>query len=301
MSTSSQVDGTGEGLPLVDPGRSFGLIDVFRHRYLLRLLVRQELKIRYHGSVLGLLWSYVRPAVHFTVYYFALGVILRLGDLVENFPVYLFAGLVVVTFFNETFVTATTSILANGALVKKIFLPRELFPMASLAVSVIHLVPQVVVLFIAALVTGWTPSFFAIGSALLGFAIVAVLGMALGLLFAAANVYFRDFQNVTDILTIVITWSVPMIYTWTLLRDNALEAGNGWILDVYLANPLVSAVSLFQKAFWLPGTDQSPETVDLIVPDLWLRGFASLGVALVFLVLAQLAFRRLEGKFAQEL
>ena len=84
---------------LLEPGRGAGLFDVVRHRYLLRLIVRQEMRVRYHGSVLGLFWSYVKPAVQFGVYFVALGILLRLNANVENFAIYLFSGLVLINFF----------------------------------------------------------------------------------------------------------------------------------------------------------------------------------------------------------
>jgi ABC-2 type transport system permease protein len=76
--------------PLVTPGRGGGLLEVVRRRYLLRLVVRRELRRRYQGSLLGLGWSYVRPAVNFAVYFFVVGIFLRMAKAIVDFPVYLF-------------------------------------------------------------------------------------------------------------------------------------------------------------------------------------------------------------------
>ena len=92
---------------LVRPGVSGGLADVVRARFLLKLLVRKELKVRYRGSVLGLLWSYVKPGVQFFVFYLALGVFLGLErsarnpDGLANYAIYLFSGIVLINFFTE--------------------------------------------------------------------------------------------------------------------------------------------------------------------------------------------------------
>jgi ABC-2 type transport system permease protein len=280
---------------LVVPGRGAGLLDVARHRFLLKLIVRKELRVRYRGSVLGLFWSYVKPAVQFAVYFLALGVFLRLNQTLEDFAVYLFSGLVVLNFFGEAFGNAARSIVRNAPLVKKIYLPRELFPVATTWVAAIHLLPQVVVLFAGALVAGWRPSSVALAAALLGFAVVAVLVTGLGLLLAALNVYFRDFENIVDLLLLVVVWLSPVLYPWSFVRD---ALGSGWLLQLYLANPLTVAVQLFQRAFWAPGVGD--DSVQLI-PDLFARGVAALAVAGAVLLVGQLAFSRLEGRFAQEL
>jgi ABC-2 type transport system permease protein len=279
---------------LVEPGRGRGLLDVARHRFLLRLIVRKELRVRYRGSVLGLFWSYVKPAVQFAVYFLALGVFLRLNQMLEDFAVYLFSGLVVLNFFGEAFGNAARSIVRNAPLVKKIYLPRELFPVATTYVAAIHLLPQVVVLFAGALISGWRPSAAALLSALLGFAVVAVLVTGMGLLLSALNVYFRDFENIVDLLLLVVVWLSPVLYPWSFVRD---AIGSGWLMQLYLANPLTVAVQLFQRAFWAPAASGS----DQLIPDLYTRGVVALVLGLLVLGLGQLAFSRLEGRFAQEL
>ena len=281
--------------PLVAPGRGRGLTEVLRRRYLLRLLVRRELRSRYQGSLLGLGWSYVRPAVNFAVYYFVVGVFLGLGRNTENLPIYLFAAMVLLTVFTETMITSTWSVVGNGALVKKIYLPRELFPFASFLVSVVNMLPGMAILWIGSIAAGWRPSTLALGSAALGFAVVAVFATAIAILFSAVNVFFRDFGQVVDILGILIPWSVPMIYPWTMVRD--FFGPDGWQLEVYLGNPLAIGVSLFQRAFWWPTTDRT-----MPLPDhLTVRGLIALGASLALFAVAQLTFARLQRRFAQEL
>ncbi|MFD0691528.1 ABC transporter permease [Actinomadura fibrosa] len=275
------------------PGADGGLRQTFRNKYLLRLLVRRELRARYKGSLLGLGWSYVRPGVHFAVYFYIVGVFLGVNRSVEHFPVYLFSGMVLVNLFTETLHSTTRSVTGNAALVRKVFLPRELFPTASVLVSLVHFLPGLMILSGAAVAAGWRFSPEAAGAALLGFAIVVVLGYGIGLLFAAVNVFFRDLEQVVDISMIVITWSVPMIYPWTHVRDHA----SGWVLDLYLANPLVSAVFLFQRAFWLPGTDAGFG----YPPHLYARAGLSLAASALVLLAGRAAFARMQQRFAQEL
>ena len=89
------------GADLRPPGTGLGLIDVLRRRHLLMLLVRKEVQIRYRGSVLGWLWSYVKPLIQFAVFFVALGIFLNLNSSVGYYPVYLLAGMTAVTFFTE--------------------------------------------------------------------------------------------------------------------------------------------------------------------------------------------------------
>ena len=97
--------------PLVSPSANSGLLEVFRRRYLLRLLVQREISARYQGSFLGLVWSYINPLSQLFIFWFVMGKIVGLGAKVENFPIHVFAGLIVVQFFIETFNAGTRSIV----------------------------------------------------------------------------------------------------------------------------------------------------------------------------------------------
>src|SRR5699024_7074187 len=105
------------------PGRGRGLADVVRWRYLLTLLIRKGTATRYRNSVLGWTWSYVKPLVQFFIYFAVMGVIFGMDRGTDNYPLYLFAGFITVQFFNEAFGNATSSVVGNKALVKKIYLP----------------------------------------------------------------------------------------------------------------------------------------------------------------------------------
>lgn len=279
--------------PLQEPDASGGLLEVFRRRYLLRLLVRRELRARYKSSVLGLGWSYVRPAIYFSVYFFIVGQVLGAGDKLEDFAVYLFSGMVLVNLFNDVLHSTTRSITGHAALVRKIFLPRELFPMASTLVSLVHFVPGLLILLGAGIAAGWTPSPGGLAAAAVGFAIVLLLALGVGLLLAAGNVFLRDLEQAVDVSSVVIMWSAPVIYPWTLVRDTA----PAWLTDLYLINPLVTAVSLFQRGFWLPGA----EAGFTFPPDLGWRALGSFVFAALVFAVGQRVFAVAQRRFGQEL
>lgn len=284
--------------PLIAPGDQGGLHNVFRQHYLLRLLVRKELSARYQGSFLGLFWSYVQPAVRFCAYYFVIGYIFGLTKNMENFPIHIFAGMVMVHYFTETFSSGTKSIVKNRKIVQKLPLPRELFPVASMLVSAYHTLPQMVILLIGVNVVGWHPTPYDLACGVVGFFIIATFGMALSLVFSAANVFFRDFQNIVSTLTIFVTWSVPMIYPYDRI---AKLWGGTWAEQVYLSNPIADAVLCFQQFFWVPTVGPHPKFPAVMPDHLLAHGLVAMVGCLMVLVFAQLVFTRLEGKFAERL
>ena len=290
---------------LVVPGRGAGLLDVARRRFLLSLLVRKELRVRYRASVLGLAWSYVKPGVQYLVYYLALGIFLQLGREIPDFAVYLFSGMIVVNLFSEALGNATRAVVNNADLVKKIYLPRELFPVASVWVAIVHFAPQLLVLLVGAAIAGWRPQLLPLLGAVAGFVIVVTLATGLGLLFSALNAVFRDLENLVDLLLMVAVWLSPVLYSWRQVAAVPFVAENSWLLTLYQLNPVTVAVELFHWAFWFPAAQNQPEGSrvgpEVLPPDLLWHAGAGLVLAAVALAVGQAAFRRVEGRFAQEL
>lgn len=283
--------------PLVPPSGDSGLLEVFRRRYLLRLLVKREISARYQGSVLGMFWSYLNPLSQLFMFWFILGKIVGLDRRAENFAVHVFCGLIIVFFFTETFNAGTRSIVRNKALVKKMAMPREMFPVASMLVSAVHIVPQLILLLGVVLLQGWRPDPVGVASGVLALTIIMVIGTALALVFSAANVMFRDVGQAVAILTNFIRFSVPMIYPYTLVEERFGAAAR-----FYLYNPIADAVLLMQRCFWAGTTDDVDETIAVHFPShLIERGLAALGVGLVMLVIAQVIFSRLENKIPERI
>lgn len=277
----------------VRPGQGNGLVDVLRRRYLLSLLVRKEVRVRYRGSVLGWLWSYVKPLTQFAVFYLALGVFLRQNAAVENYAVYIFSGLIAVILFSEAFSNGTRSLVDNAPLIKKIYLPRELFPVASSLVALVNFVPQLLVIVVINLVIGWRPSLLQLLGVLLGVVIIVVFATGLSLLFGSVNVSFRDAQNFVELITLVATWVSPVLYQVSMV-ESVLP---GWAITIYQLNPLTAAVELMHQGLWAPTTSAEGAQFSAVA----VNGLIALGISLAVLALGQFVFRRLEGRFAQDL
>ncbi|MFT4232378.1 MAG: ABC transporter permease [Leucobacter sp.] len=274
------------------PGRSKGLWDVFRHRYLLSLLLKKSITTRYYGSVLGWAWSYVRPLAQFLMYYLVVGQVLGAHRDMKYFAIYLFCGIIAVNLFSEALRNATNAITDNASLVKKIYLPRELFPVAAVGAAVIHFLPQAAVLLVICLLLGWTITWMQALAFLVALVIVLMFALGLGMFFGGINVAYRDAKNVVDLILMFATWVSPVLYSWKMIYDLV----PGWLFQLYMVNPMTTAVELFHDVFWLP---LEP---DALRPEqLWLNAGIGLIFALVTLLIGQLTFRKMEGTFAQHL
>lgn len=299
MSSSPEA----EHPPLAAPGVTGGLLEVFRRRYLLSLLVRRTIDSRYQGTALGWAWSYLQPLVRFFMFYFIFQVMIGRGGepgsprYVENFAIHLFAGMVLVHFFTETFNGGTKSLVTNRGLIVKLAMPRELFPVSTMLVALWHTGPMLVILTIATTILGWRPDPLGLLAGLLGFGIVMSLGTALALIFSVANVFFRDFGKVVQTLTQFVTFSVPMIYPFTFVEQRF-----GSLAEHYLLNPMAEAVLLIQRCFWTGSTSDPAWTAEHHLPDdLWSRGVIMLLISLVLLGLSQVIFSRLERRVPERL
>jgi ABC-2 type transport system permease protein len=293
----TQLSRTGAQAPLAPPSATTGLFEVFRRRYLLRLMVSRELAARYQGSVLGMLWSYINPLSQFLIYYFVMGLIFNLHDNVENFAIHMFCGIIITGIFTECLGAGTRSVVRNKGLVQKMALPREMFPVAAVLVSAYHVLPEIVILAIACVWTGWTPDPLGMLAMVLSLLITITIGMAGALMFSAANVFFRDISNVVQIVNNLVRFGVPMIYPYVLVAQRF----HGHT-ELYLANPLSNAVLLLQRAFWVGTTSDPAATESTHLPDhLFTRGVLALLLSLVILGFGQLVFSRLENKIPERL
>jgi ABC-2 type transport system permease protein len=281
--------------PLKPPGDTTGLFGVFRRRYLLKLLVQKEVRVRYQASVLGLAWSYIKPLVRFLTYVVIVGYVIGLKDL-ENYPLHVFCGMMIVHFFTETLSAGTKSVVKNKSLVNKMNVPREMFPVASLLVTSYHMFPQYVILLIGCVLIGWSPGPMALAAGVLSLILIATFSLAVGLAFSALNVLYRDVQNFTETIQLLVRWTTPMIYPFELI---ASRTNGNWVEQLYLCNPVAIAVMLAQRCFWVPTLDHPGEVV--LPSHLMIRGVIMLAVSLVLVWLAQKLFSHLEGRFAEQM
>jgi ABC-2 type transport system permease protein len=274
-----------------------GLIETIReilsHREMLGLLVRRDLKARYKDSALGLVWALVRPLTQLAIYYIVIGKFLQAERGIPDFAIYVFTGLTAYGLFSEIVSGGTSSIVGNAGLIKKIYLPREVFPLASVGSALFNFGIQLIILLGATIALGHPPLTREIIYALPSLAVLLIWGTAFALLLSAANVYLRDIQYLVEVILLLLLWASPIVYSWSMARDFL---GGSFLLDIYTNNPVTLAVLGFQRAFWTSGHAAAPYPTELLLR----LGIAAL-VGLVFIVLFQRVFAKLQGNFAQAL
>ncbi|MGO1405995.1 ABC transporter permease [Agrococcus casei] len=271
--------------------------ELYERRELLGLLVRREIKARYKDSALGFVWGLIRPLTQLLVYYLVLGQFLGAARSIDQFAIYIFAGLTIYGFAAETITVMTGSIVNNSGLVKKVYLPREIFPIASIGSAGFNFGLQMIVLIIAAAIMGTLSFGLNLVFILAAVVLVAVFCAAIGLALSALNVYLRDMQYLVEVIVMLMMWASPIVYSWLFVRDAITNIGlSPWVLEIFVNNPLTLAVLGFQAGFWAPGVEGA------IFPGyLMLRMLIAIVFGLILLFLAQRLFARLQGNFAQEL
>jgi ABC-type polysaccharide/polyol phosphate export permease len=222
----------------------YKLGELFAGRGLLWMLVRQQLTQRYEGSLLGYLWALLNPVLVYCSFTFVFSQ-LNHWD-VRDYGIYFFSGYLVWSFFSNSCLSAADSIVANSVYVTRIYAPRALFPLASVAVNLIDWLASFLVLLVMAAALGklsWTLLFVPVALAL---TLTFVTGAAL--LCAWWNVILRDFRHLLSSLFFVWFFCSPILW-----KSSDMPVAVQILLR---ANPIVPFLRLFQAPIWggqLPG------------------------------------------------
>lgn len=238
---------------LHEPWRRTGVRPLWRDRRLVSLFSRRQRATRLQGTLLGGLWDFINPLVQFMVYFLVIGVLLGLNRRVENFPLYIYSGLLTAQFFIGGLSTANGALTRNRLLMRKAVFPTEALIAAQLVTQAIAMVPPLVVLLAASLLLGWSPDPRGLALGAAGMLLLAVFTYGMGLVFGVANVFIRDSAQVVGVITTLARWATPIIYPWDLVRETY---GDGVITTLYLANPVTIGVFGMREAFWQPTVEQ---------------------------------------------
>lgn len=273
------------------------LRDIWAYRDLFVQLVRKELKVKYKDSVLGFFWTTGRPLFQLLIYYVAFTVFL--GNRQPAYAIFIFSGLIIWQTFTDVVGGCTGSIVGNGPLIKKVYCPREIYPLSIVGAAVINFCFQLVVLAgalaIAALGGDRVALSWDLLLAPLALLVCVVWAAALGLVLAATTVYLRDLQHLIEIVLLAWFWLTPIVYPITYPINNFAKNGHQQLLTLYLLNPMTNVVAAFQKAFYTMGAEYTFQG------SLWSRLAVLLLVGVFALWAGQRVFVRLQGNFAQEL
>lgn len=276
--------------------RSLGLLGRFgllmRYRELLLNLVRREIRGRYRASALGFLWSMLTPILYLAVFYVVFNIFLRGG--IPYFPVFLLSGLLPWTLFASALSAGTSSVVGNAPLLKKVFFPREVLPLASIGAALFHFVLQMGVLigFLVIFRYEFVDKYLLLVPVALFVELLLLAGLTLML--SAITVYLRDVQHFLELALLAWFWLTPIIYPVVLVFEKLSVRG---MFGLYLLNPMTPIVLTFQRAFY----GRVPPLLDVSF-SWYLEKLAYVGLAGIALVfLGQMVFVRLEGNFAEEI
>lgn len=266
--------------------------DIHAHRELLGMLVGRELKARYKDSALGFVWSLARPLAMLFIYYVAIGRFLGAARNIPDFAIYIYTGLTAWQLFSEIVGNGTGSIVANAGLIKKVYLPREVFPLSVIGSALFNFAIQLAILVAATVMSGKFP----MGTRWLYFplslAVLMVFATAFALFLSAVNVYLRDIQYLVEIVIMIGFWVSPIVYAWSQVTSVVKVR---WVQELYLSNPMTLVTMGFQRAFWVSGDSQ------VLPAHLGARLAIAAAVGVVILWFCQRVFARLQSNFAQEL
>lgn len=270
-----------------------GIPNIFcrKNRILLGELVKTDFKLRYQGSVLGYLWAILRPLLMFAILYLVFAKILRFGDGIPHYPVYLLTGTVLWNFFTECTGQGIQSIVMRGDLLRKISFPKYIVVLAATSTALINLAINLCVIIIFALINGVSPSWSWL---LVPFSVLELYALALGISFllGAINVKYRDVTSIWDVIIQALFYAIPIIYPLSMV----IESGSYGMFaaQVIMLNPIAQVI---QDARHNLITSATVTTWDVVGG--WYALIPILLVVLV-LVLAALFFRKRSKRFAEE-
>lgn len=206
------------------------------NRILLKELTKTDFKLRYQGSVLGYLWALLRPLMMFAIMYIVFAKLLKIGNDIPHYAVYLLCGTSMWSFFTECTSQGIQAVVQRGDLLRKISFPKYIVVVSSTLTAVINMLINLVVIVIFALINGVTPS---LSWLLVPISLLELYALSLGiaLLLGAINVKYRDITSIWDVLVQALFYAVPIIYPVSMVAATSEVAAK-----IILLNPIAQAI-----------------------------------------------------------
>jgi ABC-2 type transport system permease protein len=265
------------------------------NRVLLKELTKTDFKLRYQGSVLGYLWALLRPLMMFAILYVVFSKLLKFGDDIPNYPVYLLTGTTLWSFFTECTMQGIQAIVHRGELLRKICFPKYIVVVSATLTAVINLLINLCVVIIFALASGVTPSLTWLLVPLLVLELY-ILALGISLLLGAINVKYRDVTSIWEVLTQALFYAIPIIYPIKMIIDNAGPAIGAVASKIILLNPISQIIQDIRYCLITTKTDTIWSTTEN--PFLRAVPFIIVGILLVW---GSWYFRKKSKRFAEEI
>ena len=260
-----------------------------KNRILLKELTKTDFKLRYQGSVLGYLWALLRPLMMFAILYIVFAKLLKIGNDIPHYPVYLLCGTTMWSFFTECTSQGIQSIVVRGDLLRKISFPKYIVVVSATLTAVINMLINLMVIIIFALINGVTPSWNWL-LAIPAIAELYLLSLGIAFLLGSINVKYRDITSIWDVIVQALFYAVPIIYPISMVATSSILAAK-----VILLNPIAQAI---QDIRFNLITDQTITTWNylnsplVIIPIIFV---------IVMLITGAIIFRRKSKFFAEEI
>ena len=235
--------------------------EIFEYRALLVELVKRDIKKKYRRSVLGILWSMLNPFLTMLIMAMVFSTFFKFA--IANFPVYLLTGQLIFNFYSEATGTAMGSILENAALIKKVYVPKHIFPIARVLSSCVNFILSLPGLILVIVITK-APIKISVLFSIIPVIYVLFFCLGVGLLLASVAVYFRDMFHLYGVLLTAISYLTPLFYPKEIVPEK--------YMFLIRMNPMVYFVDLFRDMVYygkMPTLDEHLNCIFIIIISLF--------------------------------
>lgn len=212
-----------------------------KYRFLLSELVVKDIKLKYRKSYLGILWTLLEPLLTMIVLSVVFGKLYGKSD--DKFPIYVLTGRLLYAYFANATKAAMKSIRSNGQMIKKVYVPKYIYPLSSILAQYVTFLISLIVLLVVAIVKRVEPTIYLLESIVPLF-ILFVMVIGVGLILATLAVFFRDMEYLWGVILMMIMYCSAIFYD----PARVVKSGYGWILDF---NPLYSVILNFRNTVYL--------------------------------------------------
>jgi lipopolysaccharide transport system permease protein len=280
---------TSMGQPRQLPSLLMRLRELYRYRELILNLVATELKARYKNSTLGFLWSMLNPLAMMMVFSIVFGVIMP-NPAIDKYPLFLLCGLLPWNFFSDGVSSSVNSIVGNANLIKKVYFPREVLPIASVLAQLVNFLLAFLLLFVALLIfrARFSPWLWMLPILIL---VQTCFTIGIALLLSTLNVFYRDTMIIINVIMLAWFFLTPIFYAAATLPTSYLVYGVEINVQrlLFILNPVASLINLYQDLLYFGSRTQF---------DFFGRTVVT---ALAVLVLGYWVFTRYTDRFGEEL
>ena len=252
--------------------------DLYKYRELLKTSVQKEIRGRYKNSFFGVLWSFLNPLLQIAVYAVIFPLIMK--NNIDNYVVFLCAGLIPWTFFTATITQAGATFLANGNIVKKVYFPREILPISVVTSTLVNFLISTIIIVALSLLYGMGLSWYMLIYPIIVL-IQYIFQLGLSFIVSAITVYFRDMEHFIGIALQVLFYATPIVYAAETIPTN--------FQFIMKLNPMAYFINAYRSIFYYHTAPNWGSLAIIFV------------VSAIILVAGYFIFRKLQKGFAEEL